>query len=103
MTTCFSFIEQAKELDKQGHTDEAIDLIYDKIDEMLLAGYFHDVDLLLSTLSVSDLSMDLLLSILMATLPAKKRLVERDRFFKNVEQILRQRHELRDGLLIGLN
>lgn len=97
------FLEQAKQLEKRGRTDTALDLVYDQIDERLLAGRFTEVDQLLATVSVADLSLDLLLALLTATLPARNQLANRARFFAAIEETLRQREEYDDGLLIGLN
>lgn len=97
------FIEQAKQLDRRGHTDAALDLIYDQIDEKLLAGGFDEVDQILTSVLVADLSVDLLLALLTATLSAKKRLKQRAEFFEKVQQSLRDRKELEDGLLVGLD
>jgi hypothetical protein len=98
-----SFLEQAKRLAQRGQIDSALDIIYDQVDELLLAGEFHQVDDLLASATPEQLSIDLLLALLTSTLPAKSKLSNRSAFFRRVEDALQSRGELRDGLLIGLD
>ncbi len=97
-----SFIQRSHRLDVIGRTDAALDLIYDSTDQMLREAQFDEIDLLLSQLSVKDLSTDMLLGLLTATLPARSRLSRRGAFFLDVKKILRDRQELEEGLLTGL-
>lgn len=97
-----SFVDRARRLDEAGSTDSALDLIYDSIDEMLLRGEFPKVDAVLQHLRIEDLSVDLLLGILTATLPARHRLCERAKAYFKIEENLHQRGELEEGLLTGL-
>jgi len=97
-----SFIQRAQRLDVKGRTDAALDLIYDSTDQMLRDGQFDEMDLLLLQLCVKNLSTDVLLGLLTATLPARSRLHRRGAFFLDVKNILRDRHELEEGLLTGL-
>jgi hypothetical protein len=98
-----SFLEHARRLDASGQTDFALDIIFDQIDEMLLAGQFDRANQLLIDTAIDEYSVELLLGILTATLPAKDRLPERAEFFRRVEETLRSRGELKDGLLVGLD
>ena len=102
-TPARSFLENARRLDEHRQTDAALDLIFDQIDEMLLAGKFVEVDQLLQDISPSDYSVELLLGILTATLPAKDELSSRAQFFQQVREVLRERGELKEGLLVGLD
>jgi hypothetical protein len=97
-----SFLNHARRLADRGHIDAALDIIYDQVDEMLLAGKFDDVDHLLGGIDVGMLSVDLLIGILTATLPARQRLANRPLFYARVEQALTERGELKTGLLEGL-
>lgn len=96
-------IDRADRLDRQGHTDLALDLIYESTDRFMRAGAFSELDALLATTSPDTLSLDLLLGVLTATLPAKSRLPTRDSFLAKVEETLRGRGEYEDGLLAGLS
>jgi len=101
-TSCETFILRAQRLDSQRRTDAALDLIYDSIDGMMRKGEFSRLNLLLPQLNVNDLSADILLGLLTATLPARSRLSCRKEFYCDAEASLRDRDELEDGLLTGL-
>jgi len=100
---CQSFLDNARRLDQISQPDSALDIIFDQIDEMLLAGQFDRIDELLIETATDDYSVEVLLGILPATLPAKDRLPSRDAFFERVTQTLQTRGELKDGLLVGLD
>jgi len=95
-------INHAKRLDQSGQTDAALDIIFDLIDEMLLADQFEQVDRTLVGSWPRDLSTDLLLAFLTATLPARERLPHLRAFVENVRQVLQDRDENVDGQLVGL-
>lgn len=100
-STC-DFIEQARRLENRGFSDTALDLVYDSIDSLLHGGHFTICSSLLSELSVSDYSMDVLLALLTTTLPAKSQIATRADFLHRVENELRRRGELESELLSGL-
>jgi hypothetical protein len=93
---------RAQRLVRMGRIEPALDLIYDAADHMMRKGEFAQLDSVLANVRVSDLSVDILLAILTATLPAKSRLPSRTRFFNEIEKSLRDRDEYEDGLLTGL-
>jgi hypothetical protein len=95
-------LERANQLDKRGDTDAALDLIYDQIDGLLKSGEFQKVDALLEDAEVGSFSVDLLLGLLTATLPARTKLAARRDFFLRAEASLRQRAGWKDDLLRGL-
>lgn len=97
-----SFLDHARRLDEHGQTDFALDLIFDQIDEMLLAGQFDRVDQLLKDTMTNDYSVEVLLGTLTATLPAKAKLPGRVDFFQRAKQTLESRGEPYDSLLVGL-
>ncbi len=66
-----SFVARAHRLSKNGHTTAALDLIYDCTDEMMSKGRFSQLDSVLSDIAICDLSVDLLLGVLTATLPGR--------------------------------
>lgn len=101
-TNVAAFVEGANRLDKSGHSDAALDLLYAAIDKMLRSGAFPDVDAILRDVKVADLSMNILIGLLTTTLPVRRRLPARPEFFGRVESILRQRGQLKEGLLAGL-
>jgi len=101
-TECESFVRRSQRLDEQGRTDAALDLIYDSIDERLRNSQFPEIDTILAQLPTNELSTDILLGLLTATLPARRKLDARRTFYCEVENSLKQRGEYEDGLLTGL-
>jgi antitoxin (DNA-binding transcriptional repressor) of toxin-antitoxin stability system len=97
-----TFVLRAQRLDRRGRTDAALDLIYDQVDESMHRAQFDRLDSILANLPVADLSMDILLGILTATLPATRRLGSRAKLFQKIEQVLRNRGDYEEGLLVGL-
>lgn len=97
-----SFILRAQRLDNHERTDAALDLIYDSIDDLMRNEQVQRLDSILASIPITDLSTEILLGILTATLPAKSRLPMRAGFFNAVEQTIRQRGEYEEGLLTGL-
>lgn len=102
-TTSAAFLGNARRLDNIGQTDAALDIVFDQIDEMLLAGKFKKVNQLLVDTETDNYSVELLLGILTATLPAKNQLQDRAEFYKRTARTLKSRGELQEGLLVGLD
>lgn len=95
-------LEQAIRLSVLNQSDLALDIIYDRFDEMLLAGKFSELDAFLGTASIDTLPTVLILAVLTVTLPAKRQLKSRPEFFERARVALVERLEFRDELLIGL-
>ncbi len=102
-TKSAAFLGYARRLDNIGQTDAALDIVFDQIDEMLLAGNFSQVNRLLVDIAPEDYSVELLLGILTSTLPAKNQLPDRAEFYTRTAQTLQSRGELQEGLLAGLD
>ncbi len=66
-------------------------VIYDAVEEMLQSSEFEELNQFISQVQIEKCSVDLLLGILTATLPAKNRLPARERFFTLVSQSLNRR------------
>jgi hypothetical protein len=96
------FLDRARRLDQRGRTDAALDIVYDQIDEMLLAGKVGEVDQRLANADTSRYSVDLLLALLTITLAAKPHLPSRAVFFTRADATLRARGEWEESLLVGL-
>ena len=79
-----------------------LDLIYDQIDCKLKEQNFHEIDELLKSINVAEYSVDLLLGLLTATLPAKSKLHSRAKFFSAVETTIKERGQWENYLLVGL-
>ncbi len=97
-----SFIRHAQRLDAQRRTDEALDLIYDSVDQLLRSNQFPELDAVIAGVAVDECSTDLLLGLLTATLPARSKLPARKDFFRAIDRSLKTRREHEDGLLTEL-
>jgi len=90
------WLNQAAKLHGEGKIDAAIDLIYNHVDELLIAGDFETVNDFLPRVSLK-LPVDLLISILTITLAAHELLPNRKIFFDGVEVVVNEPNLL-DGL-----
>lgn len=84
--------------------DQKIDRIYDKIDRLLCEGKFDIVDKILENIPTTHLCIDLLISFLVITLPAKTKLRNRAHFYIKVERNILWHYGRKniDKLLAGL-
>ena len=73
-----------KELVKRDQIDKAMDLLYDSIDDLLLASEFNKVNRILITLMKENYNLAILIGALTITLPFQSKLEERDKFVKFV-------------------
>lgn len=96
------FLEPVRQLERRGHVDAALDVLYDRIDDQLKRKQFGVTDTLLRQAKVDLLSPDVILGILTATLPARSKLPSRAKFFAEAEASLKARGEWENGLLAGL-
>jgi len=96
------FVKAAAKLEKDGLPDSALDLIYDRVDELLHGAEWPACAAILDGVNVSECSTDILLALLTATLPAKGRIPSRGGFFERVGRELRVRGEHEGRLLAGL-
>jgi len=83
--------------------DYLLDDLYINIDSILKANDFQKCDEILRNLDIRNTNTDLLLGYLTATLPAKSKLPFRQEFYKNVEELTKQRGEYEESLLRGLD
>jgi hypothetical protein len=96
------FLEPVKQLERHGHLDAALDVLYDRIDDLLKRKQFGVAEVLLRQAEVDSLSPNVILGILTATLPARSKLPSRAKFFTEAEASLKARGEWENGLLDGL-
>jgi len=78
----FSWLDTARNLRLQGKASESLDVIYQTINRLLMAGRFDEVDAMLSTLDVESQGIELLLAIAIMTRPASDELKSREAFFE---------------------
>lgn len=78
-----------------------LDLIYDFMDDLMRKGEFEALDLYLAGIDSRNLSIETMLAMLTAILPARNCLPSRKALFQKIEMV-KDRRELEDGLLVGL-
>ena len=100
--TLDKFLQPVVQLEKHGHIDSALDVLYDRVDDLLKAQQFTVLDDLLRQVDVDSISVDVLLGLLTATLPARSKLPARPKFFADVETSIKTRGAWENGLLAGL-
>lgn len=96
------WLSQAIEANAAGQLGRALDIIYDAIDDKLLAGKFDEVDASLRLVDVRVLDTAMLIGILTITSWARSRLPFRNEFFELVRQELDRRGENDPRNLQGL-
>jgi len=73
-----------------------------KLDADYYYGMFEETDAILEKINVSDISIDLIISILSSTQPASHKLENRVEFYSRVEKYVYENYEDPEGLLRGL-
>lgn len=103
MPKTFAWLPQLYQLVAAGRTTKAIDLLFGKVDSLLCAGSFEEIDALLRTIEVDCLDTTLLVGVLSITVSAKNHLRDRAALAKRIEQRLKLLAPDRiDRLLTGL-
>jgi hypothetical protein len=83
-------LPQLYDLVQNRHIDDALDLLYDVIDGLLVSKSFAACDRMLGKIDLARMNPDLLVGVLSITLPAKNVLKARDHFVRSVEEQLQQ-------------
>ena len=96
------WMQQAVALAEGGRIDAALDVLFDAIDDPEIGGRFEEVNALLVDPSTAQLHTDLLIGMLVTTLPCKSKLPARPAYCEAVRLVLIERHEDVDALLDGL-
>ncbi len=95
-------ISDANERAQGGRVSTALDIIYDYIDDLHLAGNFAEVDGLLH-MDIAPLTVDVILGIMTITFAAKHKLKNRVEFMRRGEEELRRRPQWDNDILEGLH
>lgn len=96
------WLKESIDLEKQGDVEQALDVLFNHFDNMLLDGNFAECSDLLAELAVEEFSTNLLLTILTATLPAHYKLPGRMSCYLKVGEVITSRKEDSLSLLAGL-
>ena len=97
-----NWLAKAIQLEASGQQEQSLDIIFDKLDDWLLAEDFDRCSSFLTDVQVDQLSTAQLLTILTVTYPAKTKLTTRRVFFDQVRKTLKARGENIASLLSGL-
>ena len=97
-----SLLQQVKQLERRGRIDAALDVLYDRVDGLLRSNKFEALDDALGCVNTVQLTTDVIIGLLTASLPAKSKLPSRARFFATAEKTIKSRNEWEVGLLDGL-
>jgi hypothetical protein len=96
--------ERATAVQAEHGDDDAIDLVFDEIDDLLIAGKFADVDAILAeTIDAAPRDLGLLTAFLSITLAAREKLQRRDELVRWMRSVAEEDDPTRaDALLSGL-
>lgn len=86
-----AWFDRALDLDRQGRTDEALDVVYDRINTWLREPHFGGCDAFLGRLNVESLPTRMLLAIAINTRPVSDELLNRQEFFERAWKSLESR------------
>lgn len=71
-------------------TDKALDYIFNLFNEMMHKDEFNKIDEILSQIKVYDYSVDMLVGFLVASLPAKNKLINRKYLYNQIEKYFKE-------------
>ena len=89
-------IEIANDLAHSGAIDDALDIIYDTIDDLALSGKFEDINAAISELEPQNLEEHVIIGLLSITLPFKKHIPSRQWFYEESVETITDTNQLRD-------
>jgi hypothetical protein len=95
-------LDSISELIAEGHLDKALDNLYPWIDGLLRQEKFSVVDPLFREVDVNTAPRDLILGLLIGTLPVRRRMKSRPSFISGAKTALTERGEMEEGLFDGL-
>lgn len=96
------FLDDAIALERQGNVRASLATIYRRVDELMREGMLKDLDDEITSVRAEDIGTDVLLGLLTATLPAKRKLPSRPQLFRNTLRLLKTRGDFEPGVLDGL-
>jgi hypothetical protein len=95
-----SLLARVAEAERGGSRSNALDILYDVVDDELIAGRFDHVNDWLSHLDLRASSDEVLVTILTITFPWRERIRGRHSFLSRVDQVLIERHGRRRAATI---
>jgi len=95
-------VKEAQTKAQSGEFAAAYKLIFRCVDRAMKAGALDDIDSVLSNISAEDMTLEILIALLTATLPVRTRLPARKAFFLATEKVAKDRNRWSKSLLSGL-
>lgn len=95
-------IHEAEQSVAKSDVAGAFKLIFRRVDQAMKASEFEEINTALAEISVSGATLEVLIALLTATLPARSKLAARRRFFEDVQQAAKDRGRWTKTLFSGL-
>lgn len=95
-------LRDAIELESSGLVIDALDVVYNRVADVIRFGWIEHLDLEIGEMSPDEIGTDVILGILTATLPVKSQLPSRYRLLKSAKRVLKARGHYERGILDGL-
>lgn len=96
------FLNDAIEMERQGNLRGSLATIYRRVDELMREAMLDALDEEITSVPAEKIGTDVLIGLLTATLPAKRKLPSRPQLFRSTLQLLKARGHFEPGILDGL-
>lgn len=96
------FLRNAVTLEREGDLRGSLGIIYRRVDEFARESMLEALDEEISSVPAEEIGTDVLLGLLTATLPVKRKLASRPQLFKATLKLMKARGHFERGILDGL-
>ena len=96
------FLRDAVTLEREGDLRGSLGIIYRRVDEFVRESMLEALDEEISSVPAEEIGTDVLLGLLTATLPVKRKLASRPQLFKATLKLMKARGHFERGILDGL-
>lgn len=96
------FLSDAIELERQGNLRGSLATIYRRVEELMREAMLDALDEEITSVPAEEIGTDVLIGLLTATLPVKRKLPSRPQLFRSTLQLLKTRGHFEPGVLDGL-
>ena len=96
------FLSNAIEMDRQRNIRASLAIIYRRVEEMMRESMMEALDEEIASVPAEEMGTDVLLGLLTATLPVKRKLRSRPQLFRSTLKLLKTRGHFEPGVLDGL-
>lgn len=95
-------LSSAIAIERQGNLRASLAIIYRRVEELMREGMLETLDDEIASVPAEEMGTDVLLGLLTATLPAKRKLPSRLQLFRSTRKTLKMRGHFEPGVLDGL-